>query len=167
MKKILLTILTIFAMNGCTIVDYFEEKYSEKEFKSLCNRYELAICNEVTIPNYNNADEYEIKAVVYDSPFEYKKDDGEQYDYLSGDILKGDCEDWTITFIENNLRLGNFKRGQVEWIYGELNGIGHAWTIVQINEEDILFDNGYTFGVKLDKAYGELGYKEKHIIYNY
>lgn len=167
MKKILLAITLALTLNGCDIETFFKKIHVKEEFKSLCNRYELAICGEKKIPEYNNADIYEVEAVSYDIIFEYVREKDDKYDYMESAPHRGDCEDWTITFIENNLRLGNFDRGEVKWISGKLNGNGHAWTLVTKNGKTILFDNGYTYGIPKDVAYNERGYNQMITVYSY
>lgn len=167
MKKTLIAILLTLTLSGCQLEDYFTKKQAKEEFKSLCDRYTLAMCSELVIPEYNNADMYEVRAVSYDIHFEYESDNGDKYDYLESAPHRGDCEDWTITFIENNLRLGNFKKGQVKWVFGTQDGSYHAWTLVIFEDEEYLFDNGYQRGTNKEKAYEERNYKSMFTLFSY
>ncbi len=172
----------LLATNGCSVIDALEERAtknkSERAFDSMCNRYDLAICgDDVPVIEYSYADIDDVIMYSYnkfysDSEYVYKYDSGEKYDYMFVDEnneMHGDCEDWVITFIEDCIRNGLFKRGEVEWVFGELGGNGHAWAIVTKDGEQYLFDNGFKTGIELATAYGsdQLDYEEMFVVYQY
>ena len=169
MKKLLLSLTLIFILNGCALETFIEKQVAKHELKDLCdNSSNLAICWERKIPDYNGAQFDDLSALNNSTIFEYEADGIlEDYDYLTGPIHKGDCDDWVVTFIEDNLRAGNLQRNSVEWIFGEYKNEGHSWVLVTINNETYLFDNMKTRGIEFTIAYSKLNYKEKFIVYKY
>jgi len=160
-KLLLIPLLLIFT--ACSI-----ETLPERSFNTLCAQdSKLVICNEREVPEYTYTSMTLISIQSNLTPFIYTKDKGETYSYMTGETYHGDCEDWVITFIENNLREGYLPKNSTQWMIGYKNKIGHAWALITLNNITILFDTFNPYGVEVTYAYQNLGYAEVFAIYKY
>ena len=184
MKKVLMNGFLAIGLTGCSVVDdiqdYYTEEKAEDAFKELCSREELVICgNEVfispdsnaTIPDIiENTLEFFNEGVTYlyeDDNVQYGRDYYAYMYFRDNGIRYGDCEDFTITFLEDNIRNGNIQKGEAEWVIGEYGGETHAWSVITKDEEVYLFDNIFPQGILISKAYTDEPYEEMAVIYRY
>lgn len=158
----LLVILTIFTLNGCST----NKSISEDAFKVMCSEYELAICDDFEGDDYHERSIEDIQAYAkYLFQFKYvytsDPDDGkDHYDYMDDYPMKGDCEDLVITFLENLVVHGMVN--DTEWVFGTVNGITHAWLLITVNEDTYLFDTYNRYGVNILST---TGYAKEFTIY--
>jgi len=172
----LLSILAVFLFSGCSVENIEEDLsgYDAKaEWNIMCNKYELYICGDnIPLDDKENPTIEDIISYKWGN-FVYKKDDKNDYDYLGRDpdkLMEGDCEDFAITFTENNLREGNIKPHEIKIEFGKMDDGGyHVWVIVTKNETEYIFDtlqhDGELFS-EAKKDYPE-GYKVLETLYSY
>lgn len=89
----------------------------------------------------------------------------ESYDYMSGEPMRGDCDDYVITLFENLLKNGMLDHGQAKWHFGYYGDTRHAWFLITIEDETFLFDSGYNFGIPYHNV--KSNYQEEFIVYRY
>ena len=188
MKKIFFYTFFVLLFNGCSVTDIIEdvdEHYTKekasKAYGDFCSREALAICNDsVLVEDDTLATMDDIIVYTYDfmrrgvnytyiyDSLQFGSD--EYYFYMTprdDGIMYGDCEDWTITFIENNIRNGNIQKGEARWVLGFQEETIHAWTIITKNGVEYLFDNRIPHGMLKADAYTRNSYKEIKTIYSY
>ena len=129
------------------------EENSFSGFYTLCTNEELYICgDDVPIDDYNGAGLYDLILYSIDNmnTFEYTPDNFNEFIYMNENPKKGDCEDWALTFIEDNIRNGNLLSAKL--IVGKLGEDYHAWVKVG----NVVFDNNRPHGTNVIDAYKEL-----------
>jgi len=164
MKHIILGLLISLLLNGCSIVNYFEKQHALKEFNKMCDINTLYICNDIKIEYAKNNIHYDLKQFSLDNTYIYVPDKKDKYTYMQGNPLQGDCEDWSVTFIENNFRNGYLQQDTVELIFGKHKGNAHIWTLITIDNVIWLFDNNKPHSILMELAYNKQGYREHFII---
>ena len=177
MKKFLFGLGLISILNGCgDIEDYFTKEKSKDALKDLCKRTSnLVVCNENAEPNSSNGlSMKELIEVTIDDfghgLYEYQSESSEYYKYMTPDedgVMRGDCEDVVITFIQKEVMAGNIDKGEVKWVMGETLGETHAWAIVKKDGEEYVFDTVSWWGVPLQEAYEKSNYKELRTVFSY
>lgn len=177
MKKIFSALFMILLLNGCTVIEKIEESLSdnnaESEWSSMCHRYDLFVCGDDIQTRYKATVGIEEVILFNYGIFEYKKDNSDEYDYLTADsnsMMYGDCEDFAITFMENNIVEGNLREGEGRIVFGRLkNGDYHMWAIVTKNGTEYIFDTNGHYGDLLQDAYSNevFGYRELATLYNF
>lgn len=167
MKAIQILLVSMFMLSGCSLEQWLEKEHAEKEFKSMCNRYDLAICGDIDIVETDQTNSDGIYSVIHEMQYRYKKDDGDTFDYLEDKPALGDCEDYVITLIENNLRECNLKKNSTRWVFGTVDGTKHSWALIEIDGDTYLFDSSYIGGIKKEYAYNFHVFDEWFTIYSY
>ncbi len=154
-KLLILSLL----LAGCSIEDHYTKNKADKAFDSMCERQTLYICgDDVKINHYNTSG---VKALYN---FEYLADGKDIYTYIYSDdegIYRGDCEDYVITFIEDNIVGGYIDNAK--WVIGEFEGRTHAWAIV----DDNLYDTAFITGIPSEIAYSKFNYKRIGTVYEW
>ena len=159
MKTFLLVLAFIpltFITNGCDIRDLYYSNISE-EVDKMCDKYELHICGELEKPEYTPTRYLSIRNYIAGMDYHYKYDDGDSYDYMLGDYKYGDCEDYTITLMEDMLMLGMIDNAK--WMYGQYGDTYHAWLLTTIEGTEYIIDTYYRLGVPYEDVrhrYNEL-----------
>ena len=144
-------------MNGCKE----EQCYSviEDEVDKLCSKYDLYICGDIDKPPYSVTTYEEIREYLSSNNYRYVSDTcPESYEYMAGDVKRGDCEDYVITVMEDLLMLGYISNAR--WMYGKYDEhIYHAWLLVNIGSVTYVFDSYYPLGrpyVEIKYMYNEM-----------
>jgi len=151
-------ILTALLLVGCGSEQTVQQT-STKAFNDMCQREELFICgDDIPKDDYNGANIYDLMLYSYDEmdQYTYVSEDVNSYDYMQPGIRGGDCDDFAITFMEDNIINGNLKAAQlvVGWY---ING-WHMW--VQVG--NVIFDSDHKYGTNvLDD------YEPDFILYEY
>ena len=178
--RILLMALSLF-VSGCDTSDTLSANTAEKQFQSMCDRSELYICGDsVDVKIYNNSSVYDLIEYAnnnlnsyYDYRYttdmqEYSVDDYYTYMNPKSDWVKyGDCEDYAITFIEDNIINGNIDYGDAEMMFGRTQYGYHMWAIINKDGESYVFDTYNPNGSLKSKAYVDKKYKEVKVIYSF
>ena len=171
-----LSIFAAFYFSGCS-VENIEEEFNnynaKKEWNTMCNKYQLYICgDDIPLGHKENPTIEDVISYNWGN-FVYKKDDKNNYDYLGRDpnkLMEGDCEDFAITFTENNLREGNIEPHEIKIEFGKMgDGDYHVWVIVTKNETEYIFDTFQHYGEifsTVKKDYPE-GYNVLETLYSY
>ena len=170
MRNIVFCGLCLFFVVGCSVQKEYTQASAQSDMESLCNRYELAMCGDIEIPEYTGAVLEEIIEVSESYAFVYKADEENRFDYLEGDIREGDCEDFAITFIEENLRIGNFKKGSVRMVVGKEGSerLLHMWAEITLGDVVFVVDTIYSKGIEAEDAYsGPFKYKKLYDVWRY
>jgi hypothetical protein len=173
---IFLSILAAFSFSGCS-VEKIEEELSNYDAKmkwdTMCNEYKLYICgDDIPLEQKQNPTIEDVISYEWGN-FEYKKDDKNHYDYLGRDpnkLMEGDCEDFAITFTEDNLREGNIKPHEIKIEFGKMGDEDyHVWVIVTKNETEYIFDTLQHYGELFSEAKKEYpkGYNVLETLYSY
>jgi predicted transglutaminase-like cysteine proteinase len=106
---------------------------------------------------------------IIPSKYVYKSDFADSYNYMYPDangIKYGDCEDYVISFIEDNLQNQNINPTViVMWKYRKVNGDYHAWVEIKGELNTYIFDTYYLYSYPKNKAYIEKNYEELKEIY--
>jgi hypothetical protein len=167
---------------------------AKKEFINLCNREDLLICGSsaktINLGEYFDIkyeyseyiDQNDLRPIfsifsyvlenLVGEYYQYKEDTqkNESYNYMFPDEngqRHGDCEDFVITLLEDNIENGNIQKGEAKWIFGKVNGDYHSWAIIKKNNKEFIFDTYYRIGEKLNVAYNENNYKQLLVLFSY
>lgn len=169
MKNLMILSVAIFALTGCGGGgDSFN---SASKWNAMCSNQELLVCGD-NLPISNSA--YEIERPSGWWRIEDDPDDIYKYSELQEDNTRhGDCEDFVITLIEDNLRSGVLQAGDgdAEIILGKApNGTGHAWAIIKKENEygeivEFFYDIGYKTGIEYEKLKKQYNFEAEVTLY--
>lgn len=166
-RSFIFFISSIFLL-GCSPVDS-NKTVSSNAFDELCSKYELHICSDFEPPAYQAPTIEDIKSFsidLFSGNYIYTKDtELESYDYMSGNPLKGDCDDVVITLLEDLIEAGYVDNGQSKWMFGTVNGETHSWLLLTIDSMTYIFDTYHLFGALYSEVSEE--YIEEFIVYRF
>mgnify|MGYP000085247316 CR=1 FL=1 len=174
MIKYIFILSYILFISGCGTEDN-----AHNRFDSMCDRQDLYICgDDVEIQSYSNGDiqdlviytkdklNYQEYKYVLDSKL-YGVDDYYAYMTYDDGMLYGDCEDYSITFAEDNIVNGNIDKGELSIMFGKNNGIYHSWVIIEKDGKQYLFDTNFRYGKMLGYVYDNYDYSYMFTLYKY
>jgi len=152
MKSILIICL-IMVLSGCQT----SKDVSGDALAEMCNQYELAICGDLQGDTYVDTsmedivlytrNNFSYNQYIYTSDIQDGKD---YYDYMYDTPMRGDCEDYVITLMENLILLGMIGNGQAKWVFGKVGDINHAWLLVKKGDDEFLFDTYNRYGINVN-----------------
>ena len=180
MKNLLIIIFCSISIIGCSPINDIEEKAesldSKNKLKEFCKRESgLVVCNEnkKTLEyKYLNLNEIlEISIEDWNNEtYEYQKEDIDNYKFMKPEadgLMRGDCEDFVITYIQYGVMNGLFKKGSLKWFFGKANGDYHSWIIVKIEGIEYIFDTVSWYGKEIKAGYQENNYEELGVVFSY
>ncbi len=156
LSKAVLLFIVLINLVACGVVESIDKDTREDRFKSMCNYETMIICGD-DIPVDGNG-----TMMLLDS-FIGTPDIQDEYKFMRVP-MKGDCEDFVITFIELNIRSGYLQPGDARWVSGTLNGANHAWAIIK---NKYIFDTFHEEGELLEIAFKNFQYESRFTIYKY
>ncbi len=158
MKKlsILLSFMLLLNLVACGVTEKIDKDAREDELAKMCSYETMIICGD-DLPIDGNG------SIIFLTSFIGTPDIKDSYIFMR-DPMRGDCEDFVITFIELNIRGGYLKPGEVRWVSGTLNGENHAWAIIK---NKYIFDSYHEQGELLEVAYSHYQYISRFTIYSY
>lgn len=167
MKYILITLVSLL-FTACSPVES-SKTISGEAFDELCVKYDMHMCGDFEPVPYQNPTIEEIKEYaekLFQGSYIYTKDvELEDYDYMTGDPMRGDCDDVVVTLFEDLLSIGYLDNGQAKWVFGTVNDIYHAWLLITLEGETYIFDTFHLYGAKYNEV--PETYKKEFLVYRY
>ena len=174
MKALLL--ISLLFLQGCGVEDYFDGTDSVSKFNDMCSRSALYICDyNVTKVDTKNVGieaiyDYIDNYLLYDDTFVPTLDNGDKFNYLipgEDGVRRGDCEDFAITILEDNIVNGNIAKGEAKLVKGYLNGSGHVWLELIKEGTVYIFDTNNYLGNTKEDAFFASQYRHIRTLYSY
>lgn len=171
-------LIVLLFLTGCSFEEEATKNQAYSQFSSLCNRQDLTICKNGSAVQEEVGSIFDLKVYTYNrfntESYRYKTDKenygvADLYVYMSNtrEISYGDCEDYAITFVEDNINNGNIGKGEASIIFGETEEGYHVWVSVIKEEERYLFDTYFIFGILQEEAYNAKEYRSMFTLYTY